>query len=372
MLKVGLIINPWAGIGGQVALKGSDGENIVKAALLLGAEQTADKKTLQCLSYLETQSETLDIEWICAKGDMGSHCLDQTNMPYTLVNHPTSAKSSAKDTQIIAQLLLDKNVDLILFAGGDGTARDLFCVIGQSIPVLGIPAGVKIHSGVYALTPQDAARCLISICHNPIIEISQQEVRDINEDAFRQGQVQSKFFGEMITPSAPEFIQAVKMGGVESDVLLNEEIADYLIEGFEYNHLYFIGSGKTLDCLMGKLNLENTLLGVDCIFNKQLIKQDLTASEILDLMQTHPFSILISVIGGQGHIFGRGNHQFNQQVFQQLQTEQIVLVANIRYLIELNNKPLIIDSLDNTLTSRLNNRIKILTGYDQWVMYHVR
>ena len=369
---MGLIINPWAGIGGQVALKGSDGTHIVKEALKRGAAQTSTLKTSQCLDFLKNDASTTEFKWYCAKGDMGSNCLDLSNIEYQLIEHQPSSPSSAIDTQLIAKELLSLNVDIILFAGGDGTARDLFSVIGQSIQVLGIPAGVKIHSGVYALTPQDAARCLISISNNPIIEISQQEERDINEEAFRNNQVQSKYFGEMITPSAPQFIQAVKMGGVESDELLNEEISDYLIENLEPDHLYFIGSGKTLDCLMQKLNLDNTLLGVDTMINEEVIQQDLTASDILELMAKHPFTILISVIGGQGHIFGRGNHQFNQQVLAKLTSKDLIVVANKRKLIDLNNKPLIIDSLDDTLKLKLNNRIKILTGYDQWVTYPVR
>ena len=372
MLKIGLIINPWAGIGGQVALKGSDGAHIVEEAIKRGAKQTSSLKVTQCLQTLINDDTSSNIQWFCAKGDMGSDCLDNSNFQYQLIEHTPNTPSNTKDTQLIAQELLTLNVDIILFAGGDGTARDLFSVIGQSIQVLGIPAGVKIHSGVYALTPQDAARCLISINNNPMIEISTQEVRDINEDAFRNNQVQSKYFGEMITPSAPQFIQAVKMGGLESDELLNEEISDYLIENLETDHLYFIGSGKTLDCFMQKLNLDNTLLGVDAIINEQVIKQDLTAAEILELMEKHTFTVLISVIGGQGHIFGRGNHQFNQQVLEKLQKEHLIVLANKRKLIALNNKPLIIDSLDDTLKTKLNNRIKILTGYDQWVSYPVR
>jgi len=370
-LKIGLLINPWAGIGGQVALKGSDGQAIVKEALERGAQKIAHLKVEKCLTILNKQPCN-NIHWFCPKGEMGSDQLDTIQATYTLINYVPNHPSTAQDTINIATEFLSLNLDLILFAGGDGTARDLYSIIQDKTPVLGIPAGVKIHSSVYALTPEDAARCIIEISQDSMLQIAKQEVRDINETLFRQGKVQAKFYGEMLTPQKPEYIQAVKMGGVESDELLNEDIAHFLMEEMDQDTLYFIGSGKTLDCLMQNFKLPNTLLGVDAIYNQTLIQSDLTAEQILDLSKQYKYKIIISVIGGQGHIFGRGNHQFNADFLQQLQPEQLTVVSNKRKLNELNQKPIIIDSLDNTFVEKLNGRITVLTGYDQWVSYPVR
>ena len=52
MLTLGLIINPLAGIGGSVGLKGSDGAEIVKEAFSRGATCKSSERTRLALNVL--------------------------------------------------------------------------------------------------------------------------------------------------------------------------------------------------------------------------------------------------------------------------------------------------------------------------------
>ena len=372
MKKIALLVNPLAGIGGAVAFKGTDGEEIVAPAMSLGAEKTAERKVLRCLEYLHDHLENKNsVKWYSAAGCMGADCLKMAGFDCQII-YDFEAPSTQQDSINCVNQLLKEDIDLIVFAGGDGTARDVCSALAQRIPVIGIPCGVKIHSGVYATTMLDAARCILSFVQSALNEVALQEVRDIDEQAFRQNRLQSKFYGEMLCLAEPQYIQSVKMGGVESDELLNLDIADYLIEQLEEDCLYFVGSGKTLDCMMQQLALPNSLLGVDAIFNRQLIASDISAREIHQLCDQYRFKVLVSVIGGQGHIFGRGNHQFDADFLSHLKKEQLIVVANKRKLQQLTQPSLIIDSLDQQFVTQLTGYISVLCAYDQWIYFPVR
>lgn len=369
MIKIGLIVNPYAGIGGAVALKGSDGHAVVQEALARGATRQAQARTGQCLEALREIKEA--VHFYSVAGEMGGDLLAQLGFSYTLLPLAIPlVQTQAEHTGALAQALLKENLSLILFAGGDGTARDICQVVGDQIPVLGIPAGVKIHSAVYGITPKASAEVVLALVRGALVDISEAEVRDLDEDAFRLNQVRAKHYGEMRVPRLGHFVQAVKQGGVESQELVLADIAAWMVKNLTENVLYFIGSGKTTAAIMHELNLPNTLLGVDAIYNGELIAQDLTAAQILALLkQYEQAQAILSVMGGQGHIFGRGNQQFSAEVLQLLGKHNIHVVSAKSKITELQGRPLIMDSGDTVLDAQWAGTIEVITGYNDRIVY---
>lgn len=373
---LGLMINPLAGLGGSVALKGSD--NLADEALSKGAIPQAENRMSQALYMLLPYKNNIKI--YTASGHMGEKVCHElgfeTHVIYSADNHHSNISfqshfteiTSAKDTQLFLKQLIKKPVDIILFAGGDGTARDIYSVIGDSFPVLGVPAGVKIHSGVYAITPRGAGQIINKLLQGELISLMTADVMDIDEDAFRLGKVKSKFYGEMYVPAEPYYVQAVKMGGKEVDELVLADIAAEIIDTME-DEYFIMGSGSTVAAIMDELGLSNTLLGVDLIKNNAVIKQDLTSTELIELTKNKTTKIIITLIGGQGHIFGRGNQQLSPELIKQVGKENIIIVATKTKLNALNGRPLIVDSGDHKLDESLCGYYSIVTGYRDYVMY---
>lgn len=368
--RLGLIINPLAGLGGSVGLKGSD--NVAELAISRGAEAKAGLRMKQALTVIKPFSEQIDI--VTASGDMGETLALELGFSVNCV-HQISPRSSnnntsATDTKQTVKALQDESLDLLLFAGGDGTARDIYSVVDDSLPVLGVPAGVKIHSGVYAITPHAAGVVVSMLLQGELVSLMTADVMDIDEEAFRKGTVKAKRFGEMLVPAEPRYIQAVKMGGKEVDELVLADIAADVINQME-DELYIIGSGSTVAAVMEELNLDNTLLGVDVIHEQQIVASDVTANQLLELTQNKPTKLVITLIGGQGHILGRGNQQLSPELIKRIGKDNIIILATKTKLKALDGRPLIVDSGDPELDSALSGYYKITTGYHDYVMYQV-
>nr|WP_220493883.1 ATP-NAD kinase family protein [Shewanella sp. SG41-4] len=372
--RLGVIINPLAGLGGSVGLKGSDG--VAVEAIAKGAIPKAQLRMQQALDVILPFVKQIDI--ITASGDMGgSLCRKMgfnTQDVYTALETTSTEKTSALDTQNAVKCLLEHQLDLLLFAGGDGTARDIYAVVDDSFPVLGVPAGVKIHSGVYGITPHASGLVVSMLLKGELVSLMSADVMDIDEIAFRQGIVKAKRFGEMTVPAAPRYIQAVKMGGKEVDELVLADIAADVIESMD-DELYIMGSGSTVAAVMEDLGLENTLLGVDVIQHKSVIAKDVTAQQLLTFIadkKRYPrVKLVITLIGGQGHILGRGNQQLSPELIRQLQKDNILILATKTKLKALDGRPLIVDSGDPELDKALTGYYKIVTGYHDYVMYQV-
>ena len=373
MLTLGLIINPLAGIGGSVGLKGSDGVEIVKEAFSRGAQCQSVIRTRLALEVLSEIKHKVKI--ITCPRTMGEYLVKELGFQYEVLtsisNKSMIEETSAKDTCAAAKQLLSKRVDIILFAGGDGTARDICSIVSDEIPVLGIPAGVKIHSAVYAVTPKAAGEVIAQLANGKLIDVKAHDVRDIDEDAFRNNIVRAKLYGEMRVPQAGQFIQSVKQGGVEVEELVLEDIAADIVQGMEDDILYFIGSGKTTLAIMDELNLENTLLGIDAVLNHQLLKNDVSETDILSYLDEYSCRAVISIIGGQGHIIGRGNQQFSPDVLRTLGKENIRVISTKAKISALEGRPLIVDSGDNELDDAFNGTIEVTTGYQDQIIYPV-
>ncbi|MBG9998281.1 ATP-NAD kinase family protein [Pseudoalteromonas sp. NSLLW24] len=366
--KLGLIVNPVAGLGGTVALKGSDGAHTAAKAIELGAEPKANSRTKAALEVLLPYKERLTIYTV--NGDMGEQTAKALGFNVEVV-YNTAAITTPDDTEQAAKVLKDFGVDLVLFAGGDGTARNICHAIEDTIPVLGIPAGCKIHSGVYAITPKAAGRVVEMLVKGELVTLADADVMDIDEDAFRQGTVKAKRYGEMQTPSEVRYMQAVKNGGKETDELVLADIAAHVVSQMDEDTFYIMGSGSTVEAIMEEMGLENTLLGVDLIKDQTLVAQDLTAKQLLELTHDQSTKLVITLIGGQGHIFGRGNQQLSPALIRAIGKENIIVVATKTKLQALNSRPLICDTGDGELDDELTGYIKVTTGFNDHIMYAV-
>ncbi|WP_300317264.1 ATP-NAD kinase family protein [Idiomarina sp.] len=369
-LTVGLVVNPYAGIGGAIALKGSDGADIREKALKAGAERKAMQRAETALKILQNYQKQLD--FVTCGGEMGANVLKSLGFSYQTVFNPNTQETSSDDTKQAVKAIIDKNVDILLFAGGDGTARDVYSVVPDNQLVLGIPAGVKIHSGVYAISPTAAGRVIEKILKGELSSIHESDVMDIDESAFREGIVKARRYGEMSVPAELEYVQAVKMGGKESDELVLDDIAAEVIERVD-DELLVMGSGSTVAAIMEDMGLENTLLGVDLVQNETLVKSDVTEKELFEAVSNAPNSVklIITLIGGQGHLFGRGNQQLSPRVIRAIGKDNIWVVATKAKLKSLNNQPLRVDTGDCELDNELSGTIRVITGYHDEVLMPV-
>ncbi|MEH8020968.1 ATP-NAD kinase family protein [Rheinheimera metallidurans] len=367
VFRLGLIINPLAGLGGSVGLKGSDDK--AEQALALGAVPQAMNRVKTALQELLPQKHLVEV--LTVAGDMGENVCLELGFSHQIIYRSSTLPSTARDTEIAAKLIAEQGVDLLLFAGGDGTARNICTAVSEHTTVLGVPAGVKIHSGVYAISPQAAGKLVAKLVTGELVSLSDAPVMDIDEQAFSAGIVKARRFGEMRIPAQLRYVQSVKMGGRESEELVLADLAAYVTSQMDDNVRYVMGSGSTVAAVMAELGLDNTLLGVDVVENGQLIAKDVTANQLLALVSDYPSQLIITLIGGQGHIFGRGNQQLSPAVIRAIGRENILLIADKAKLQQLEGRPLIADTGDSTLDKQLTGLINILTGYNDYVMYRL-
>ena len=365
--NIGLVVNPLAGLGGSVALKGSD--DVAAQALSLGAVPKANSRCLQALAELAG----LDVCIYSFAGDMGADCGLKAGMTTVVIGAAKTQPSSASDTIEAAQALLKQGVDLLVFVGGDGTARDLLQAIGDQVPVVGIPAGVKIHSGVYGITPVAAGQVIAQLVKGDLVSLRNQEVRDIDEEEFRAGRVKARYYGELQVPESHEYMQATKdsasVGAKEIETLVLDDIAAHVEELMEPGVRYIMGSGSTLAAVMSYLGLENTLLGVDIVEDGQVLASDVTAQQLLVLCKNHKVELFITLIGGQGHVLGRGNQQLSPQLIRLLGLGNIHILATKTKLKGLNGRPLLVDSGDPKLDQELTGLVPVICGFHDLVLY---
>lgn len=372
-LHIGLIINPLAGLGGSLGLKGSDGEQLRERAVTLEPEQRhrALDRVMRALQPLvDSASAVRFSSWA---GDMGESTLGELGLSCDVLGAAGAQLSSADDTRDAARALQAAGVDIIVFAGGDGTARDIFDVVGRSIPVLGIPAGVKMHSGVFAVSPEAAGELLVQLASGGLVGLTAREVRDIDEEAFRQDRVRSRFYGEMLVPGEGRYLQHTKVGGRESADLVAVDIAQWLVDTMESERTYLIGPGSTTAAIMAALDLPNTLLGVDVVRDGVLLASDANEETLLAQLAQAPAgaAIVVTVIGGQGHVFGRGNQQFSPEVIRKVGLDNIMIVAAKSKIAALEGRPLLVDTNDPALDRELSGYRTLVTGYDDQILYRI-
>jgi predicted polyphosphate/ATP-dependent NAD kinase len=437
--RLGLIVNPVAGVGGKVGLKGSDGVEILQRALALGAVREAPRRAELALARLARLREHVEI--VTCPGEMGETEARACGFePVVLegvtgvsrttgltgANLTTGAMGTRRaggrralvdvlpdgtplttpdDTVAAARALRDRGVDLLLFAGGDGTARDVYRALGAGaeLAVLGVPAGVKMHSAVYATTPARAGELAALFLHDrpAAVRLREAEVMDIDEDAFRSDRVSARLFGYLQVPYERSMVQCAKAGGVAGDAAVLRAIAADVVNGMAPGVVYLLGPGTTTRSVAAALGVEKTLLGVDAVRDRRLIGADLNERQILEMIAAAsapappspaagrrgdpaasaapdaaeaPLAavrIVVTVIGGQGHIFGRGNQQLSAAVVDRVGPENVMVVASQTKLLSLCGRPLLVDSGDPLLDERFSGYLQVVTDFGRRTMYKV-
>ena len=367
IVRIGLIVNPFAGIGGAVGLKGSDGPDTVRRAFELGAQQRAPERARAALKALAHLQNT--IEWVTFPYEMGEDEARACGFSPRILGAIESGATTAQDTHRAAQAMRDEAVDLILFVGGDGTARDVLESIGTDVPALGIPAGVKIHSSVYAISPTHAAE-LVSDFVDGKTAFRELEVMDIDEALFRQGRVSARLHGYLKVPYRRQLLQGAKRSsqGLSNAV---DGVAEYVVEEMVDDCYYVLGPGSTVQSIGNRLNLPTSLLGVDILHQKCLVAADVTERQLLDLLDDKHFKIIVTVIGGQGFIFGRGNQQISARIIMRAGRDNLMVIATAEKLLALQG-PLLVDTGDPDCDALLSGYVRVITGYRQASMWKVQ
>jgi predicted polyphosphate/ATP-dependent NAD kinase len=357
---IGLIVNPIAGMGGAVGLKGTDGKTTVNQARSLGAKPIAPERAKAFLSELNTAKN--GVQLVVGAESMGEDEAKNYGFNYEVLGEGKE-ETSAEDTVTVAKKMVDAGVALLVFCGGDGTARDVLKAVGTTFPVLGVPTGVKMHSAVFAVNPQAAARVTIRFLSEEL-PLREAEVMDVNEKAFREGRLSAELYGYVLVPYEPHLIQANKLASpmTESELRNHAAIGLYIIENMKPDVLYIIGPGTTTRTIGDLLDAEKTLLGVDLFYNKKMVVNDVNEKQILEAINRKPVQIIVTPIGGQGFIFGRGNQQISPKVIRRVGLDNIIVVATEGKLRSLES--LRVDTGNPDLDAAFRERkIKVVADY---------
>ena len=366
MKKIGLVVNPIAGMGGSVGLKGTDGA-LYKKALKLGAIPVAPDRINQFLLNLKNKEE---IFLIVAPGKMGEDFIKNKGFKYEAIGE-ISSKTTAEDTIRISRQIVAESIELLVFCGGDGTARDIYDAIGMEKPVVAIPSGVKMFSSVFVINPRAGAE-IIDKYSKQTIETLDREILDINEVSYQRGILDSRLYGYLKVLKVQNLIQAGKdSSNVGRTAEVNKfEIAQHMIENMQNDILYLLGPGTTIKTITDHLKIPKTLLGIDAIYNKELIGRDLNEKGILELLNEYKkVEVILTPIGGQGFILGRGNKQITPKILQIIGKKNLKIIATEEKMKGL--KCLRVDTGDIEVDKIFEGPTKVIVGYKQELVVEI-
>lgn len=365
--KLGLIVNPVAGLGGSVGLKGSDG--LVEEALSRGAVPQSENRAKVALLELLSLKDSVTV--YTGPGSMGEKLARELGFACVVMENALDAATTAEDTKTLSGWLQEQGMDLILFAGGDGTARDICTTAKDTSVFLGIPAGVKIHSPVYARSPATAGRLAAMYLQDQVADVSESEVLDIDEEQYRQEIINTRLYGYLHIPGEPEYTQCRKCSSASSEEDTFAAIACYVADTMEKDTYYIIGAGTTTRAVMRELELENTLIGVDIVYNFDLVANDVYGSRILEYIGDKPAKLVVTVTGGQGFLFGRGNQQLTPELLRRIGRENIIILATKDKILKLRGQPLLVDTGDAELDQYLSGYHYVICDYNETIVCKV-
>ncbi len=351
------MVNPYAGMGGPLGLKGTDGKALTEALEREARPIAGDRARIAIQSALPLN----DVELITASGAMGAETLEGLNISFKVV-FQAGDRTKGSDTTDACIRFLTEGAELIVFCGGDGTAKDVMNAVDRSVPVLGIPSGVKMHSGVFATTPRTAGELLRRFTEGGL-GTKDGEVMDIDEEAFRSDRLQASLEGYMITLDEGQLMQPTKgMVALSGDDEEKEELGEYFQVLLEWGTLYILGPGTTLQSMAKVMGEEKTLLGVDVLLDRHIIAKDLDERALLKLLEMHEnVKVVVTPIGSQGFILGRGNQQISAHMIRRIGLDNIIVVATPTKLKGL--KMLRVDTGDPELDIELRGYRRVITGY---------
>jgi predicted polyphosphate/ATP-dependent NAD kinase len=368
--RVGFIINPIAGMGGSVGLKGTDG-NLITEARRRGAVSIAPGRAALALSSLQSLDA---VTIVTCSAEMGAAVAAAGGFETEIVYDAGNGVTTAEDTRAAATAILQRNIDILLFAGGDGTAREILRVAGHQMPVLGVPSGVKMHSAVFAATARtagDVARTfLLSADRSALLHDAEVVDRELVGEDQHAGA--PKLYGVLRTPQVAFLVPGAKCSAASSDASLLEGAIKRVAAMLADDRVSLIGPGTTMQRLKQELGFDGTPLGVDVSFGGECIATDVGEERILEIIGDRPARIVVTVIGGQGFVFGRGNQQISARVIRRVGLANIVVVSSLEKLATLSTRGLLMDTGDESLDSEFVGYIPVIVGRRRTVMYPVR
>jgi len=367
--RIGFVVNPIAGMGGRVGLKGTDG--VAKEAQAAGAEPVAGPRAqifAGTFLQLSKRDEALRVRWLTCAGGMGADPLRAAGITEDVIEvvYTPRERTTAADTRSGVEACVDRAAELLLFCGGDGTARNVAEAARDRIPILGIPAGVKMHSGLFAVSPAAAAHLLVGYLRGQL-RIGAAEILDLDEEAYRTGEWRVRLFATAKTLVEPNLVAGGKVMIDEvSEEAIRGELGVHFSELFETepDTLFLLGPGSTVHSIATAIGIDKTLLGVDAVVGGKTIAKDLNETGILALLDRQPKAkLVVSPIGAQGFILGRGNLQVSPAVLRRIGTKNVVVVATPA---KLAMTPVLrVDTGDPALDEELHKReyLFVLIGY---------
>ena len=342
-MDIGLVVNPIAGMGGRVGLKGTDGK--VVEARERGAEPRAPDRAARMLDRLADLAP--EIELLAAGEPMGARLARRAGFEPTVVAEPTGTETTAADTAAAVAAFAREGVDLVVFVGGDGTAADVAEALSDTeTPMLGVPAGVKVYSSVFAVSPEDAADVVVGFDRT-----ERREVMDIDEDDYREGEVTPQLRAVARVPVTDELQSSKQVGGGTV-----ESLAAAIADGIDPERTYVLGPGSTVGAIKAALGFDGSPIGVDVWRDGAVLAEDASESEILDSLGADNV-IVVSPIGGQGFVFGRGNPQLSPAVIRQCEVEIVASRSKLDGLSVLR-----VDTDDPELDDQLQGWRKVRVG----------
>lgn len=372
--SVGLLVNPIAGMGGAVGLKGTDGEAVLARAQALGATPVAAERARSALiGFLEAWPHgRLRPALLTVGGAMGQVVAEAAGYRASIACE-AGATTTSEDTRHAATVLRDEGVDLLLFAGGDGTARDVSAAVGDELVVLGIPAGVKVQSAVFARSPRSAGTIAAEYLSSVARPTHAGEVVDLDEEAYRAGRLEPRLFGSLRVPHG-RLVQSRKAPTPAAEQAVTTGIAAAVIDDLR-DGCYIIGPGTTTRAILEGLGLPKTLVGVDVIEveagQARLVAPDVCEADLLRIVAEGPATVVLTPIGGQGFILGRGNQQISPAVMRALGRIAITIVATPGKIAALAGRPLLVDTGDTELDRQLAGYRRVITGRRESVVVRV-
>ncbi len=371
MVRLGLLVNPDAGLGGRLGLKGSDGQ--AELARSMGAEDRSGPRLTTMLEHFSElhRAGFDDIEWLTSEGRMGTDWLPKgAKIGSVNTVHSSSGATSASDTAETVTALLEVGIDLLVYAGGDGTTRDIVTALESAeqprTPVIGVPTGVKMHSGCFAASPKAAAEVLSAWLNDDLL-LANTEVLDLDEERYRKGEWVVQLYAEVMTPASPRWMQGSKQrieatGEEDTTEGLADHIGELLVSD---DRLIIWGSGGTLRTIAEINGFEPTNLGIDATRGTDQVGTDLDEAGLLELLSSHqgPVTLLLSPMGGQGFLIGRGNLQLSPEVLCAVGIDNVLGVVTPAKLLTVRR--LRIETGDVNLDAEFAAKryMKVLQGY---------
>ncbi len=358
-MRIGFVVNPIAGLGGAVGLKGTDGPDTVAEALRRGGTPQAGPRARRALVRMAEHAPGARI--CMPEGALGGHWAEGLPLEIAITGSAPET-GTARDTKEAARAL--GALDLMVFAGGDGTARDIASVVPKGTPLLGIPCGVKMHSGVFAVSPEAAGMLLAMLFNTPdrVAWTDDAEIADIDEDALRAGHIAPQLYGLARVPMVRSLMQASK-GGPRADAgAALASAARAVAEGMDTETLYIIGPGTSAGAVMHAAGHQPTTLGTDALLNGEVVARDASAVELDALAARHPVRIVLGVTGQQGFLLGRGNQQISARTIRRAGRDGLIVLATEAKLAALAQPRLWVDTGDAALDAALSGFIRVKTG----------